>query len=343
MNEKKFQRNVRIAISPVCNMKCIYCEGNNGFGKNGRTAAMEDIRRKPISEGNITTEELLEILKVFYKVGFNGITLTGGEPTVNKEWDKIINETAKIGFERREMTTNGVLLGDYFRKHGKLPKLTLIKISFDTDDKEEFNRMTGGDFFDKVVDSVKTVSPHINIIRANKVMLRKDLKDLNRYINFCRSIGFTAVNLLELVAYPNSTWTEENKNFFKEQFVPYEEMIKELRKVENLESKRYKYGHISIAKDGFQIMATDSKYTIRDEQCKNCPIDCQQGKFTVRIATDGNITMCPDYKSELVSINGIEALKNNTLETRLREMFETLTTVPEIDWFDEFRKKYDLL
>ena len=73
MNEKKFQRNVRIAISPVCNMKCIYCEGNNGFGKNGRTAAMEDIRRKPISEGNITTEELLEILKVFYKVGFNGI------------------------------------------------------------------------------------------------------------------------------------------------------------------------------------------------------------------------------------------------------------------------------
>ena len=53
--------------------------------------------------------------------------------------------------------------------------------------------------------------------------------------------------------------------------------------------------------------------------------------------------MCPDYKSELVSFNGIEALKNNTLETRLREMFETLTTVPEIDWFDEFRKKYDLL
>lgn len=343
MSDNKFQRNIRVAISSNCNMKCIYCEGNKGFNKNGRMAAMEDIRRTPLSEGNITTDELLEILKVFHKVGFNGVTLTGGEPMVNKEWDRIINESAEIGFERREMTTNGLLLGDYFRKHGKLPKLTLIKVSFDTDDKEEFNRMTGGENFDKVVDSVKTVSPHIGIIRANKVMLRKDLKDLNRYIKFCRSIGFTAVNLLELIAFTNASWNEENKKFFKEQFVPYEEMLEELRKVENVESKRYKYGHISIAEDGFQIMATDSKFTIRDEQCKKCPINCQQGKFTVRVATDGNITMCPDYKSELVSIDGREALRNNTLEEKLKEMFEILSTVPEVDNFDQFRKKYDLL
>lgn len=343
MSENKFQRNVRIAISSNCNMKCIYCEGNNGFGKNGRMAAMEDIRRTPLKDGNISTEELLEILKVFNKVGFNGITLTGGEPMVNKEWDKIVNEAEKIGFERREMTTNGLLLGDYYRKKGNLPKLTLIKVSFDTDNKEEFNRMTGGNNFDKVVDSVKTVSPYIDIIRANKVMLRKDLKDLNRYVEFCKSIGFTATNLLELVAYPNSTWNEENKRFFKEQFVPYNEMIEELRKMENYESKRYKYGHISIAKDGFQIMATDSRYTIRDEQCKNCPIDCQQGKFTVRIATDGNITMCPDYKSELISLDGRKALKDNTLEEKLKGMFYTLTKVEEVDHFDEFRKKYDLI
>lgn len=343
MSENKFQRNVRIAISSNCNMKCIYCEGNTGFGKNGRMAAMEDIRRTPLSAGNITTDELLEILKVFHKVGFNGITLTGGEPMVNKDWDRIVNEAADIGFERREMTTNGVLLGDYYKQNGKLPKLTLVKVSFDTDNKEEFNRMTGGEYFDKVVESVKTVSPHIDIIRANKVMLRKDLKDLNRYIEFCRSIGFTAANLLELVAFPNSTWNEDNKKFFREQFVPYDEMIEELRKVENLESKRYKYGHISIAKDGFQIMATDSKFTIRDEQCKNCPIDCQQGKFTVRVATDGNITMCPDYRSELISFNGLEALRDNTLESKLKEMLDTLKYVPEVDKFDEFRKKYDLL
>lgn len=343
MSKNKFQRNIRVAISSNCNMKCIYCEGNTGYNKKGRVAAMEDIRRTPLSAGNITTDELLEILKVFHKVGFNGITLTGGEPMLNKEWDKIINESANIGFERREMTTNGVLLGDYYKKNGKLPKLTLVKVSFDTEDKEEFNLMTGGIYFDRVVESVKIVSPHIDIIRANKVVLRKHLKDLNRYIEFCRSIGFTAVNLLELVAFPNCMWNEENKKFFKEQFVPYDEMIEELRKVENIESKRYKYGHISIAEDGFQIIATDSKFTIRDEQCKNCPIDCQQGKFTVRIATDGNITMCPDYRAELISFNGLEALKNNTLESRLEKMLYTLKNVQEIDKFDEFRKKYDLL
>lgn len=343
MLNNDFQRNIRVAISSYCNMKCIYCEGNDGFGRNGRMAAMEDFRRTPLSKGNITTEQLIDILKVFYKVGFDGITLTGGEPMVNKEWDLIIDEAAKIGFKRREMTTNGLMLGDYYKKMKKLPKLTLVKVSFDTDNREEFNKMTGGDNFDKVVDTIKTISPHIDIIRANKVMLRKDLPYLNRYIKFCEEIGFTATNLLELVAYPNSVWNEENKQFFKEQFVPYEETVQELRKMENLYSKRYKYGHISITKTGFQIMSTDSRFTIRDEQCKKCPLDCQQGKFTVRIATDGNITMCPDYKSELISINGIEALKNNTLEVKLKKMFEILTTVPEIDTFDEFRKKYDLL
>lgn len=342
MSNNKFQRNVRIAISSNCNMKCIYCESNSGYSKKGRMAAMEDMRRTPLSEGNITTDELLDILKAFHKAGFNGITLTGGEPMINKDWDTIVNRATDIGFERREITTNGVLLGDYLKKHKKLPNLTLIKVSFDTDDKEEFNRMTGGNYFDKVVDSVKITSPHIGILRANKVMLRKDLKYLKRYINFCRSIGFTAVNLLELITYPNASWTEENKTFFKEQFVPYEEMFEELQKIEEFKTTRYKYGHISVAQDGFQVMATDSKFTIRDEQCKNCPIDCQQGKFTVRIATDGNITMCPDYKSELVSINGLKELKNNTLEEKLKGMFEVLSTVPEVDNFEQFRKKYDL-
>ena len=342
MINKKFQRNIRIAMSPICNMNCIYCEGVEGFKKEGRMAAMEDIRKTPLHKGNITTNELLEILKVFYKVGFNGITLTGGEPMLNKDWDLVINEATKIGFERREMTTNGLLLGDYYKKNGKLPDLTVIKVSFDTDDREEFARTTGGQHFDKVIESVKTVSPHV-YIRANKVMLRKDLKGLNRYIGFCRKIGFKAVTFCELIMYPNANNNEESKKFFKEQYIPYSEIIEELNKMKNYTSQRHRYGHILIADDGFQIMSTDSKYTIRDEECKKCPVFCQQGRYTVRIATDGNITMCPDYKSELISIDGVEELRNNTLEKELKRMFDVLNDVEEIDMFDDFRKKHGLL
>ena len=34
MSEKTFKRNVRIAVSSVCNLDCVYCEGNKGYRKD---------------------------------------------------------------------------------------------------------------------------------------------------------------------------------------------------------------------------------------------------------------------------------------------------------------------
>ena len=65
---KEFERNIRIAISPVCNMNCIYCIGDNRNIHNRRMAAMEDIRDTPLSNGCISTEQLLDILNIFKKL-----------------------------------------------------------------------------------------------------------------------------------------------------------------------------------------------------------------------------------------------------------------------------------
>lgn len=107
---KEFERNIRIAISPVCNMNCIYCIGDNRNINNRRMAAMEDIRNTPLSNGCISTEQLLNILTVFQRVGFNGISLTGGEPMINPDWGRIIDSAADMGFKRREITTNRLLV-----------------------------------------------------------------------------------------------------------------------------------------------------------------------------------------------------------------------------------------
>ncbi len=70
---KEFERNIRIAIAPICNMNCVYCIGDNRKIDNRKMAAMEDIRNTPLSSGCISTEQLLSMLEVFCKVGFNGI------------------------------------------------------------------------------------------------------------------------------------------------------------------------------------------------------------------------------------------------------------------------------
>lgn len=341
MSEKTFKRNVRIAVSSVCNLDCVYCEGNKGYRKD-KMGAMEDFRRTPLSQGNITYEELMSLLKVFKKVGFTGVTLTGGEPLLNKNWDKIIENAHKIGFERNEITTNGILLGKYFNEKGKMPEgLSLVKVSFDTIDEKKFKEETGGGNLSTVIESVKTVSPYITV-RANKVMLREDLNTLKEYLEKCKEIGFDEVILLDLVMYPNRN-DEKDIEFFKEQYVPYNELLSELKKINNIEFKRNKYGHSAVMENGLKIILKDSNLTLRDEQCENCPLYCQEGKFTVRVATDGNITMCPDYRAELVSINGLEELKNGKLESKLKKLFDSLNNSNEYETIDKLKKKHNLL
>lgn len=341
MSKQEFKRNVRIAISSICNLNCIYCEGNSGYRK-AKMGAMEDFRKTELKKGNISYEDLIEILKIFRKVGFNGITLTGGEPLLNKDWDKIIEAAYELGFERNEITTNGILLGKYFKEKKKLPKgLSLIKISFDTIDENDFFYKTGGGDLKKVIEAVKIVSPHITV-RANKVMLREDIKYIKEYIDFCKKIGFKEIILLDLVIYPNRNEKKDIK-FFKEQYVPYEELLEELKKIDDINFKRDKYGHSAITKSGLRIILKDSNLTLRDKQCNNCPLYCQEGKFTVRVATDGNITMCPDYRAELDSIDGIRELKEGTLEVKLKKLYDSLNNSKEYETIKIFKKKHNLL
>lgn len=341
MSKKEFKRNVRIAVSSICNLNCIYCEGNSGYRKD-KMGAMEDFRKTTLDNGNISYNDLIKILKVFRKVGFNGITLTGGEPLLNKNWDKIIETAYELGFERNEITTNGILLGRYFKEHKKLPKgLSLIKVSFDTIDEKRFKEETGGGDLRKVIEAVKMVSPYITV-RANKVMLREDLKDLKEYLEVCQEIGFREVILLDLVMYPNRD-NKSDIDFFKRQYVSYTELLEELKKIDNINFKRNKYGHSAITKSGLKIILKDSNLTLRDEQCENCSLYCQEGKFTVRVATDGNITMCPDYKAELISINGMKALKDGTLENKLKKLYNSLNDSKEYETINIFKQKHNLL
>ena len=63
----------------------------------------------------------------------------------------------------------------------------------------------------------------------------------------------------------------------------------------------------------------------------------------MRVATDGNITMCPDYRAELVSINGLEELKNGKLESKLKKLFDSLNNSNEYETIDKFKEKHNLL
>lgn len=332
-------RNLRIAISSYCNLDCKYCGGHKGYS-NEKRGTMEDYRRDEINGYQLSLEDLKKLLVKFYEVGYRGVSLTGGEPLVNKNWYEIIEFCKSIGFERRELTTNGVLLEDYIKKNGYPTDLTLVKISLDTTDRNEFYKITGRDCFDKVVNSIKCISPVIPT-RSNRVVLRSEIDDLDEFIRYCKSIGFKSTNLLDLVYYPNRR-VESERTFFENEYVPATELKEYLEKKYGYKFVRNKYGYECIDDDGFKIILKETRLTLRDKQCENCPIYCQEGKFTTRIATDGNITMCPDCYCEVSSLSGRDILSGKAGIEELQKLYDSVDKSNESDTFDRFIKKYSL-
>ena len=120
---------LRISVTDLCNLRCIYCMPKEGIPK----IQHEDI---------LSVEEIEEIVKVFVKLGVNKIRLTGGEPLVRKGILDIVERIGKLeGIRDFAMTTNGLLLKEY-AKDLKALGLKRVNISLDTLDDKKYSSIT---------------------------------------------------------------------------------------------------------------------------------------------------------------------------------------------------------
>lgn len=333
------ERNIRVAISPTCNFRCIYCDGHHSR-RPKKPGAMEDFRRKPIDEGVINANAFIKIINSLCKAGFGGMTLTGGEPFLNPKWDFIIEEACKAGISRVGVTTNGMLLKKYLDKKKKLPEgMTLLTISLDTVDPERFRKISRNGDFQTVMDGLKAAKkfkPEL-VIRANKVMMQSDLDSLGRYIEFCEESRFIdEINLLNLIMK-----NPDDREFFETEFVSAQEISGRLSQLYGYDFQMdSKYEFRSQLKSNLRIIIKDTDKTMRNELCSNCPIYCQEGFFTVRVATDGTITTCPDYHAQLPSIDALREIERGTLDMRVQEIVKTLATTIKKNTLKSFFLRY---
>ncbi len=333
------KRNIRVAISSSCNFNCVYCDGTKGRSLC-KPGAMEDFRKKPLEKGFITTDEIIEIIKSLSLAGFDGMSLTGGEPFLNPDLNKIIRKSKEVGISRVGVTTNGSLLDEYIKKNGNFSDdLSLLTLSLDTIESDRFKQITGYDKLNQIIESVKKIkknNPKLKI-RANKVVMQSDMKSLIDYLDFCEKTGaIDEVKLLNLLLKE-----DDSKIFFEKEFISTPDILSFFSnhsKYKFLIDEKYEY--VAKLSNGFKIILMDTNLTLRSQQCENCSIYCQEGFFTVRVGTDGNITTCPDYQSKLPSIDGIAALKKGILSKEINSLvknFESLRLEKTLNKF--FQKK----
>ena len=124
---------IRMSITEVCNFKCGYCL------PNGYQVDKSDNRKF------LNIDEIRRLAKGFSELGVQKIRLTGGEPTVRKDFYEIVkilkNETS---IKKIVITTNGYHL-DQKAKLLIDSGLDGINISIDSLDRETFKNITKHD------------------------------------------------------------------------------------------------------------------------------------------------------------------------------------------------------
>jgi cyclic pyranopterin phosphate synthase len=134
-------RDLRISVTDRCNFRCVYCMPKEVFSNDYAYLPHNSL---------LSFEEIVRVAKIFIAHGVEKIRLTGGEPLLRKNLEKLVAMLSALPTHDGRpldltLTTNGSLLA---RKAQSLKDagLTRVTVSLDSLDETIFQRMNDVDF-----------------------------------------------------------------------------------------------------------------------------------------------------------------------------------------------------
>ncbi len=268
--EDRFGRGfpyLRLSITDICNFRCQYCLPN-GYNK-------------PIKKTSfLTLDEIRRLIDVFADLGVYKIRLTGGEPTIRKDFIEIIKMISAHPFiSQLACTTNGYRLEENVHQWHQAG-LTHINISIDSLNSERFKAITGHCLLEKILKGVETaLNAGFKKVKLNTVLLKNTNEDeLETYLNFIHSRSIS-VRFIELMQ------TGDHSEYFKTHHLNSETIKTVLLQQGWLEiNRQYESGPAQEYKHpdyqgSIGIIAPYSKGF-----CKNCN--------RLRITSKGDLRLC---------------------------------------------------
>jgi cyclic pyranopterin phosphate synthase len=218
---------------------------------------------------------------LFVGLGVEKIRLTGGEPLVRQNLDKLVAKLSSIiGLKDLCLTTNGALLAEKVAAL-KAAGLKRVNISVDSLNPDKFRQMTKRGDLTKVLDGIFAAKRHgLNPIKLNAVIekgINED--DILSLVEFSRNNGF-ALRFIEYMDVGNSNdWTSG----------------KLVSKKEMIETINSQYPLKEVGRAGGSAPSVDYEFidgrgdvgviaSVTEPFCSSCT--------RVRLTADGKIVTC---------------------------------------------------
>jgi len=285
--------NLRIAVTPRCNLRCDYChkEGEENYGQSDTSEEM-------------TVDEIVRIARIAISLGITRIKLTGGEPLMRKDLCEIVKGTAAIpDLKDLSMTTNGTMLG-FQAQELRACGLRRVNISLPTLNGEIYSKLTEGRI-ENVLDSVKAaVAAGFYPVKLNMVILNGvNVEAVPEMMNFARQTG-TILQLIELDPINiDSTYYSVHHKFLDE----HEEMLRQ--KAVKVETRRFMHNrHIYYLPD----VTVEVVHPIENRGfCMRCT--------RLRVTSDGKLKPCLMRNDNVVDI--LAPMRRGASDEELKALF----------------------
>jgi cyclic pyranopterin phosphate synthase len=157
-------RDLRISVTDRCNFRCTYCMPKEVYGRD-----FQFMERSQL----LSFDEIHRLVTIFKGHGIEKVRITGGEPLVRRQLERLIEMLARDPELDLTLTTNASLL----KQKAQLLKdagLNRVTVSLDSLDDSVFRAMNDVDFpVSKVLEGIEAADKvGLNPIKINMVVQR---------------------------------------------------------------------------------------------------------------------------------------------------------------------------
>ena len=284
---------LRISLTDHCNLRCIYC-------------MPEDVSFRPTAE-LMQDDEIIRLVNLFVRLGFDKFRLTGGEPTVRAGIVELVRAIHQIpGVRALSMTTNGVL---FSRLAEPLARAGLQRVNFSLDTLEptRFRQLTRRGSIGDVWDGIQAAeAAGLLPIKVNTVVARGYSDD--EIVDMARLTleHPWQVRFIELMPFAGAT------EFQRSQVVSAEEMVVRIEgALGSLES--INGGQLDGEARVFRLAGSKGTIgfinTITQPFCATCT--------RARLTADGRLRLCLLCEDE---VDLLTPLRSGATDGELRQM-----------------------
>ena len=155
-------RDLRISVTDRCNFRCVYCMPKEVYGRDHHFLDRREL---------LSFEEIARVARTFVATGVQKIRITGGEPLVRRDLERLIELLAALDVELT-LTTNGSLLPAKAQALADAG-LDRITVSLDSLDDPTFRALNDVDFsVERVVEGIDAAVAAGLPVKVNAVVKR---------------------------------------------------------------------------------------------------------------------------------------------------------------------------